>query len=180
MPKGSKDQHARLLLEESITLRLWLGHLGLQLPPPSTLSDNLNAVSNQTRALIHQVQLRYIFQQSLDDFQKCFVDSTAVEANTERPTDSIILVRLIARVCTAGGHLHRLDLPDMNPIGLLEQQEELRRLSQQIHFLSGKARGEAKPFVSACLVNRCPEGQHAANQDEQFPIDKLIRPLDGK
>jgi hypothetical protein len=32
----------------------------------------------------------------------------------------------------------------MNPIGLLEQQEELRRLSQQIHFLSGKPRGEAK------------------------------------
>ena len=141
---GCKDQHARLLLEESITLRLWLEHLGLQLPPASTLSDNLNAVSNQTRALIHQVQLRYIFQQGLDDFQKCFIDSTAVEANTERPTDSIILVRLIARVCTAGGSLHRLDLPDMNPIGLLEQQEELRRLSQQIHFLSGKARGEAK------------------------------------
>jgi hypothetical protein len=141
---GCKDQHARLLLEESITLRLWLEHLGLQLPPASTLSDNLNAVSNQTRALIHQVQLRYIIQQSLDDFQKCFIDSTAVEANTERPTDSLILVRLIARVCTAGGRLHRLDLPDMNPIGLLEQQEELRRLSQQIHFLSGKARGEAK------------------------------------
>jgi hypothetical protein len=141
---GCKDQHARLLLEESITLRLWLEHLGLQLPPASTLSDNLNAVSNQTRALIHQVQLRYIIQQGLDDFQKCFIDSTAVEANTERPTDSIILVRLIARVCTAGGHLHRLDLPDMNPIGLLKQQEELRRLSQQIHFLSGKARGEAK------------------------------------
>jgi hypothetical protein len=32
----------------------------------------------------------------------------------------------------------------MDPIGLLEQQEELRRLNQQIHFLSGKARGEAK------------------------------------
>jgi hypothetical protein len=141
---GCKDQHARLLLEESITLRLWLEHLGLQLPPASTLSDNLNAVSNQTRALIHQVQLRYIIQQGLDDFQKCFIDSTAVEANTERPTDSIILVRLITRVCTAGGNLHRLDLPDMNPIGLLKQQEELRRLSQQIHFLSGKARGEAK------------------------------------
>ena len=105
---GCKDQHARLLLEESITLRLWLEHLGLQLPPASTLSDNLNAVSNQTRALIHQVQLRYILQQGLDDFQKCFIDSTAVEANTERPTDSTILVRLIARVCTTGGNLHRL------------------------------------------------------------------------
>ena len=141
---GCKDQHARLLLEESITLRLWLDHLGLELPPASTLSENLNAVSNQSRALIQQAQLRYILGQGLDDFQKCFIDSTAVEANTERPTDSIILVRLIARVCTAGGRLHRLDLPDMNPIGLLEQQEELRRLSQQIHFLSGKARGEAK------------------------------------
>ena len=38
---GCKDQHARLLLEESITLRLSLEHLGLELPPASTLSDNL-------------------------------------------------------------------------------------------------------------------------------------------
>jgi hypothetical protein len=141
---GCKDQHGRLLLEESITLKLWLNHLGLELPPASTLSENLNAVSNQSRALIQQAQLRYILQQGLDDFQKCFIDSTAVEANTERPTDSTILVRLIARVCTMGGNLHRLDLPDMNPVGLLEQQEELRRLNQQIHFLSGKSRGEAK------------------------------------
>jgi hypothetical protein len=141
---GCKDRHARLLLEESITLRLWLEHLGLQLPPASTLSDNLNAVSNQTRALIHQVQLRSILEQGLDDFQKSFIDSTAVVANTERPTDSTILVRLIARVCTTGSNLHRWDLPDMNQIGLLEQLEELRRMSQQIHFLNGKARGEAK------------------------------------
>ena len=141
---GCKDQQARLLLEESMTLKLWLEHLGLELPPASTLSDNLNAVSNQTRSLIHQAQLRYIFQGSLDDFQKCFIDSTAVEANTERPTDSTILVRLIARVCTTGGNLHRVDLPDMNQIGLLAQQQELRRLSQQIDFLNGKARVEAK------------------------------------
>jgi hypothetical protein len=67
-----------------------------------------------------------------------------VEANTERPTDSTILVRLIARVCTSGSNLHRWDLPDMNQIGLFEQLEELRCMSQQIHFLNGKARGEAK------------------------------------
>lgn len=51
---------------------------------------------------------------------------------------------MIARVCTTGGNLHRLDLPDMNQIGLLEQQEELRRMSQQIDFLNGRARGEQK------------------------------------
>src|SRR6202140_1848147 len=87
---GCKDQHARLLLEESITLKLWLEHLGLELPPASTLSENLNPGSNQTRSLIHQVLLRSILQQGLDDFRKFFIDSTAVEANTDRPTDSTI------------------------------------------------------------------------------------------
>ena len=33
---GCKDQQARLLLEESMTLKLWLEHLGLELPPAST------------------------------------------------------------------------------------------------------------------------------------------------
>ena len=47
---GCEDQHTRLLLEESMTLKLWLEHLGLELPPASTLSDNLNAVSNSTVA----------------------------------------------------------------------------------------------------------------------------------
>jgi hypothetical protein len=83
--------------------------------------------------------------QGLDNFQKCFIDSTGVEANTGGPTDSSILVRLIARVRTTGGNLHLLNLPDMNQIGLSEQHEELRRLSQQIDFLNGKAApGEAK------------------------------------
>jgi hypothetical protein len=126
---GCKDQHAHLLLEESMTLKLWLEHLGLELPPASTLSDNLNTVSNQTRSLIHKVQLHYILYGGLDDFQKCFIDSTAMEANTERATDSTILVRLIARVCAVGGNLHRLDLPKMNQLGLLEQQGPHRSLA---------------------------------------------------
>lgn len=141
---GCKDQHARLLLQESMTLRVWLEQLGLELPPASTLSDNLNAVSNATRHYIGQAQLAYITKQALDDFRKCLIDSTAVEANTDRPTDSSLLVKLIARVCTLGGQLHRLELPDMNQIGLREQQDELRRMCQQIHFLNGKARGQAK------------------------------------
>jgi hypothetical protein len=141
---GCKDQHARLLLEESLTLKLWLENLGLELPPASTLSDNLNAVSNATRCFIQQAQLRYIRQQGLDDFLKSFIDSTAVEANTDRPTDSTLMVKLIARICTVGSHLHRLGLPDMRQVGLAEQQEELRRMSQQILFLNGKARGQGR------------------------------------
>jgi hypothetical protein len=117
---GCKHQHTRLLLEESMTLKTLARASGVGIAPASTLSDNLNAVSNSTRSLIHQVQLRYILHGGVDDFQKCLIDSTAVAANTERPTDSTMLVRLIARVCTMGGNLHRLDLPDMKQIGLLE------------------------------------------------------------
>ena len=141
---GCKDQRARLLLEESITMRFWLEQLGLELPPASTLSDNLNAVSNATRCFIQQVQLRYIRQQGLDDFAKCFVDSTAVEANTDRPTDSSLIVKLIGRICGFGAQLHRLGLPDMNPVGLAPQQQDLRRMNQQILFLNGRARQEGK------------------------------------
>ena len=141
---GCKDQDARLLLEESMTLRVWLAHLDLELPPASTLSDHLNAVSNATRGFMVQAQLAYIAKQALDDFQKCFIDSTAVEANTDRPTDSSLLVKLTARLCNLGGQLHRVGLPDMNQVGLGQQQEELRRMSQQIHFLNGKARAKGK------------------------------------
>jgi hypothetical protein len=86
----------------------------------------------------------------LDDFQKCFIDSTAVEANTERPTDSTLLVRLIARVCTTGGNLHRLDLPDMNQIGLLEQQQELRRLRRADSF-PGMAKPGERPSARSSI-----------------------------
>src|ERR1700751_4840687 len=37
---GCKDQQARLLLEEAMTLKLWLEDLGVELPPASNLSDN--------------------------------------------------------------------------------------------------------------------------------------------
>jgi len=38
---GCKDQRARLLQEESITLHCWLENLGLSLPPASTLQSRL-------------------------------------------------------------------------------------------------------------------------------------------
>lgn len=134
---GCKDQDARQLLEESITVRLWLEALGLELPPASTLSDNLNGVSNATREFILRAQLRFIAARALDDFKKLFIDSTAVAANSARPTDSTLLIKLLERITNFGAHLHRLDLPDMNQTGLAQQLGELRALSQQILFLHG-------------------------------------------
>lgn len=141
---GCKDQRARLLQEESITLHCWLENLGLSLPPASTLSENLNAVSNATRDFIHRAQLRYIVDEGWDDFSSLYLDSTATKANTEWPTDSGLVVKLVERICRRGSKLERFGLPNFNPSGLEEVQQELRGRHREISFSSGKPKQQGK------------------------------------
>jgi IS5 family transposase len=141
---GCKDQDARLLLEESTTLHWWLENLELSLPPASTLSDNLNAVSNDTRDFIHKAQLRYIVAEKLDDLSSLCLDSTAISANSERPTDSGLITHLVERICRRGGKLDRFDLPNFNPSGLQELQQDIHRRHREIGFSTGKAKNQGK------------------------------------
>lgn len=141
---GCKDQDGRLLQEESMTLHWWLENLGLSLPPASTLSENLNAVSNATRDFIHKAQIRYIIAERLDDFSSLYLDSTATAANTERPTDSGLITKLVERICRTGAKLDRFGLPNFNPSGLEELQKELRRMHREIGFGTGKAKSQGK------------------------------------
>jgi transposase, IS5 family len=141
---GCKDQDGRLLQEESMTLHWWLENLQLSLPPASTLGDNLNAVSNATRDFIHKAQLRYIIHERLDDFSSLYLDSTATAANTERPTDSGLITKLVERICRTGTKLERFDLPNFNPSGLEELQKDLRGMHREIGFSTGKAKSQGK------------------------------------
>lgn len=141
---GCKDQDARLLQEESMTLHWWLENLELTLPPASTLSENLNAVSNATRDFIHRAQLRYIVDEGLDDLSSLYLDSTAVKANSERPTDSGLMTKLVERICRRGSKLDRFGLPNFNPSGLEELQEDLRRMHREIGFSTGKPKKQGK------------------------------------
>jgi IS5 family transposase len=141
---GCKDQDARLLQEESMTLHCWLENLDLTLPPASTLSENLNAVSNDTRDFIHKAQLRYILDEGLDDLSSLYLDSTAVKANTERPTESGLITKLVERICRRGSKLDRFGLPNFDPRGLEEAQRDLRRMHRDIGFSTGKAKKQGK------------------------------------
>jgi IS5 family transposase len=141
---GCKDQDARLLQQESMTLHWWLENLGLTLPAGSTLSENLNAVSNATRDFMHQAQLRYILDEGLDDFSSLYLDSTAIKANTERPTESGLITKLVQRICRRGSKLDRFGLPNFNPSGLEQVQQEVRGLHQEIGFSTGKAKQQGK------------------------------------
>lgn len=141
---GCKDQEARLLQEESMTLHWWLENLKLTLPPASTLSENLNAVSNPTRDFIHKAQLRYILDEGLDDFGSLYLDSTAVKANTERPTDSGLITKLVERICRRGSKLERFGLPNFEASGLEEVQRDMRRMHREIGFSTGKPKKQGK------------------------------------
>lgn len=141
---GCKDQDARLLQEESMTLHWWLENVGLSLPPASTLSENLNAVSKDTRDFIHRAQLRYIINERLDDFSSLYLDSTATAANTERPTDSGLIAKLVERICRTGAKLDRFGLRNFNPSGLEELQKDLSRMHREIGFGTGKANRQGK------------------------------------
>ena len=141
---GCKDQTARLLLEESMTLRCWLENLGLKLPAASTLSDNLNAVSHATQDFIHQAQLRFIVAEGLDDFTSLYLDSTAIAANTEWPTDSGLITKLIERICRASSKLERFGLPNFPPAGQAELQRDLRRMHREISFTAGKPKRQSQ------------------------------------
>ena len=127
-----------------MTLHWWLENLELSLPPASTLSENLNAVSNATRDFIHRAQLRYIVDEGLDDFSSLYLDSTAVKANSERPTDSGLMTKLVERICRRGSKLDRFGLPNFNPGGLEELQEDLRRMHREIGFSTGKPKKQGK------------------------------------
>jgi hypothetical protein len=141
---GCKDQNARLLQEESMTLHCWLENVEVSLPAASTLSDNLNAVSNATRDFIHKAQLRYIVAERLDDFSSLYLDSTATAANTEWPTDSGLITKLVERICRTGSKLDRFGVPNFNPSGLEELQKDLRGMHREIGFGTGKLKRQGK------------------------------------
>ena len=141
---GCKDQEGRLILEESRTLHWWLENLGLSLPPASTLSENLNALSNATRDFIHRAQLGFIMDERLDDFGSLYLDSTATEANTAWPTDSGLMSKLIERICRRGAKLDRFGLPNFNSSGLGQLQSQMRRMHREIGFSTGKPKSRSK------------------------------------
>ena len=141
---GCKDQDARLLQEESMTLHWWLENLRMSLPPASTVSENLNAVSNATRDFIHKAQLRSILAEGLDELSSLYLDSTAVAANSPRPTDSGLICKLVERICRRGLKLDRFGLPNFKANGLEEVQADLRRMDREIGFSSGKPNKQGK------------------------------------
>ncbi len=86
------------LLKESITIRNWLVQHGVdELPGATTILENVNMISNETREKILTLQCEIVSDDNLDDFNESYIDSTSVAGNTAYPTDITILFKLLWR-----------------------------------------------------------------------------------
>lgn len=91
------DRQAYERINDSMTLYILFSNLGLKLPGATTILENINCVTNETREYILRCQLERIREEQWDDFKYVIVDSTAVEANSSWPTDAGIILKLLKR-----------------------------------------------------------------------------------
>lgn len=139
---GFKSADVTSAMAESITLRVFFTNLGVKMPGRSTLTELVNAVSNETRLLVLDAQLARALRLELDDFKTLLQDSTHVEGNTVWPTDSRLMVDLVSRLIRVGEGLERVYLPpiDCSKIGKL--LSKMVRLNREIEFSNGKKDGK--------------------------------------
>ncbi len=112
---GFKSKNTQMIVKESITVHSFLERHGARFPGWSTIGDQVNLVSNETRSHIFDCQIRMFIEEGLDTFEEPIVDSTAVHANASWPTDCGILLRLVSRVWRLGNKLHVAGVDDLQP-----------------------------------------------------------------
>lgn len=112
---GVSTREFQDFVRDSMTIHAALGRRGERMPGRTTISENLNAVSNRTRMRILEAQIDEIIEEGLDDFEKMTIDSTAVSSASEWPTDALLIKKLIERVWEQGSSLEeRFGLEDFD------------------------------------------------------------------
>ena len=130
-------------LLDSLSVYRFLEEKGLKMPGLRTIGDNVNAVGAETRTKILQCQLKLALTEGLDDFNEVCGDSTACSANTRWPTDSSLILRLLARVHREGSRLDRYGLPNFRVHWMEQWLKKLKELDFAINTAKNeRARGK--------------------------------------
>jgi hypothetical protein len=142
---GVKCSEFQLLLAESKTIQLFLGSYNEgKMPGFSTISENINSVSNETREFVLDAQIRMISDEGLDDFKSMTIDSTSVSGNSAWPTDSGILTNLVIRTFHRGKKLHKFGIPNMADRRFPDIIKTMKELSKKIDFTVKKRDSKVK------------------------------------
>lgn len=148
------DKQALRFMYESISLHGLIANLGLgRAPGASTVLENINAISSETRDLILDKQIELVISEGLDDFQKLTIDSTHTAANSAWPTDSRILTALLGRAHRLGQSLDSFGIANFKAGWTPRWLKEMDALDFKIALTAGKAKskGNRKKHYRALL-----------------------------
>lgn len=151
---GFKSAEATTLMLESVTLRVFLANQDLGLPGRSTLTELVNAVSAGTREKILDAQLRAVLSEGWDDYKTLTQDSTAVEGNVLWPTDSRLMVDLVARLCRRGGRLDVFGLPNFGELRAAKVLGAMSLFDREISLGSGPGSKRIRGFLYRKLLKK--------------------------
>ncbi len=132
-------------MKDSILLQTYFEARGMRLPAANTVLDNINAVTNDTRDYIFKSQMRMIMEAGLDSMELVTMDSFSVAGNTEWPTDSRILLKLLKRAYNIGRIIiTRFGLPGFTTGCIPRWLKELSKLEFEIANIAGKRNSKKK------------------------------------
>ena len=137
---GFKPGEYTTLMLESVTLRVFLANQGLRLPGRSTLTELVNAVGTGTREKILDAQLHAVLREGWDDGKTMIQDSTAVEGNVLWPTDSRLMVDLLARLWRRGERLEAFELPNFGETRIAKALGKMSEMDRAISLGTGQAK----------------------------------------
>lgn len=131
-------------MHDSMTLYTILQEWVVEMPGVTTILENINAISNETREYILDAQIEQILAEGLEEFEKLQIDSTSIEANTEWPTDARILLALLTRAYQYSQKLSLFGVDNFS-IDLMESWlKRLKKILFKINLTSGKAKSKGK------------------------------------
>lgn len=138
----SKESVQRML--DSSTLYAVLQGWNISMPGATTILENLNCISNETREYILDAQMEMVLKEGLDDFSEILIDSTHVKASTEWPTDSKMIFALLSRAYHYSQKLNIFGLQNFKPFWIPNWLDKLDRLIFAICMTAGKAKSKGK------------------------------------
>ena len=142
------DQHAAERFRDSITVRNYFETRGIKIPAPRTIMDNLSHVSQATRDLIISCQMTAVINDGLDALDYVTLDSTSVWSNSQWPTDSEMINKIVERAYRTGQKMYLFRLPNFREWKLPTWLKKLDKLSFEIANCAGKrgSRRKRKKF----------------------------------
>lgn len=138
------DQDVRCRINDSMTLYVFFSNLNIKIPAPTTILENINCLSRETRDLILKCQLEEIMNCGLDDFTYALFDSTSVQASSCWPTDAGVIYRLLERVFIYGEKLEDFGIKSIPVFYFKDWLKELKELLFKINNTRGTAKCSKK------------------------------------